>query len=334
MTINLTTALPAPATATVGPGLEDIALGAARTEQHHVVEAVLRGVAEWAGRELFYAPVLGGLTNSNWRITVAGKPSRYFMKIPGKGSETYIDRVASHEATRRAGQMGIGPEVVSFDPNTGIETIEFLEGYRALTNGDLKDPAVAHDIISLYKRFNGVERLTATKTVLDMVDEHLAHAETLGVRLPAEFFRIRTEYDVAKRALLASGLDIVPCHNDPMPGNFLVAPQRAMKLVDFEFSSNNERAYELAVMATEMFYDEPMMMECIEDFYGSTSWSVVSRVQVCSALADLKWGLWAVVNAHLTTDWDFDYHKYGLWKLLRCRAKMGDPRWGQWVAGL
>jgi thiamine kinase-like enzyme len=134
--------------------------------------------------------------------------------------------------------------------------------------------------------------------------------------------------------MTASGLDLVPCHNDPMPGNFLIAPGKPMKLVDYEFSSNNDRAYELAVMVTEMFYGEQQTLELIEDFYGTADWSMTSRVHVCSALADIKWGLWGCVNHQLTSAWDFDYHKYGIWKLMRARMKMADPRWALWVNAL
>jgi hypothetical protein len=67
-------------------------------------------------------------------------------------------------------------------------------------------------------------------------------------------------------------------------------------------------------------------MELIEDFFGRPEYSMVSRVQVCCFLADVKWGLWGCVNQRLSDAWGVDYHKYGLWKLARARIKMSDPR--------
>jgi thiamine kinase-like enzyme len=154
------------------------------------------------------------------------------------------------------------------------------------------------------------------------------------VRLPDDAELVLGEYQVAKRALLASGLDLAACHNDPMPGNFLVADDKPMKLVDYEFASNNERAYELALLTTEMFYTEEQIVELVEDFYGGADFSLLARVQVCGALADTKWGLWACVNQQLSSAWDFDYHKYGCWKLMRARLKMSDPRWPFWLKAL
>jgi thiamine kinase-like enzyme len=310
------------------------ALGTARNETERQVEAAVAAIDPWRGKRIDYAPVLGGLQNSNWRITVEGTDTRYFLKIPGAGSDTFIDRVLANEAARRAGEKGIGAEVVHFDPGSGVEVIEFLEGYRACTNGDFKDVAIPHQIIDIYRVLHEGELLTVTKTMFDMIDEHLAQAGELGVRLPDDAELILGEYQTAKSALLASGLDLAACHNDPMPGNFLVADDKPMKLVDYEFASNNERAYELALLTTEMFYTEERTIELVEDFYGRTEFSLLARVQVCGALADTKWGLWACVNQQLSSAWDFDYHKYGCWKLMRARLKISDPRWPFWLKAL
>jgi thiamine kinase-like enzyme len=310
------------------------AVGTARNDAERSVETAVAAVEAWRGKDVEYAPVFGGLQNSNWRITVGGNDTRYFLKIPGAGSETFIDRGLANEAARRAGEKGIGPELVHFAPDTGVEIIEFLEGYRACTNGDFKDMAIPHQIIDIYRVLHEGELLTVTKTMFDMIDEHLAQATELGVRLPEDADLILGEYGVAKQALLASGLDLAACHNDPMPGNFLVADGKPMKLVDYEFASNNERAYELALLTTEMFYTDEQIIDLVEDFYGRADFTLLARVQVCGALADTKWGLWACVNQQLSSAWDFDYHKYGCWKLMRARLKMSDPRWPFWLKAL
>lgn len=312
----------------------DRTMGSARSAVERRVEDVLSQIERWQGRTLTYAPVLGGLMNSNWRITVEGLDTRYFLKIPGDGSDAFIDRTLANEATRRAGERGIGAEVVHFDSTTGVEVIEFLEGYRACTNGDFKRPEVPVEIIGIYRNLHDGGLLSGTKTMFDMIEEHLDQAREIGVNLPVDADLILGEYQQAKAALLASGLDLVACHNDPMPGNFLVADGKPMRMVDYEFASNNERAYELALLIVEMFYAEEQALELIEQFYGNTDFATQARVQVCCALADTKWGLWAVVNQQLNTTWDFDYHKYGLWKLMRARMKMSDPRWAYWLTAI
>jgi thiamine kinase-like enzyme len=141
-------------------------------------------------------------------------------------------------------------------------------------------------------------------------------------------------YNQAKSAFLASGLDLVPCFNDPMPGNFLISAEtgapRPMKLIDYEFASNNERSYELGVLFAEMFFDEKLTEALIEQYLGEVRPQMIARVILNRALADMKWASWAVVNRKLNS-WDFDYQKYGVWKYMRAHDVMYDPRWDSWL---
>jgi thiamine kinase-like enzyme len=308
-------------------------LGQGETPAEKSLEAAIASVPEWKNRSTTYAPIVGGLMNGNFRVSVDGEARRYFVKVPGAGSEKFIDRKAAHAAATSAFRMGIGPEVIFFDPETGVEAFEFLEGYRASTNADFRNEQVQSAVIGLYKAFNSGPPLPLTKTVFDMIDEHFAQARELGSHLPTDFPWLERRYEEAKAAMLASGLDLVPCFNDPMPGNFLQKPGAPMKLIDCEFTSNNERAYELGVFIGEMFYPEGRSLELIEQYYGDVKPATVARVNVARMLADIKWASWAIVNRKLSS-WDFDYQKYGAWKYMRARSLLFDPRWEVWLRKL
>jgi thiamine kinase-like enzyme len=308
-------------------------VGEAATDQERAVEEVIRRVPQWSGRDVRYSMIVGGLLNSNWWVSVEGEDRRFFVKIPGPGSARFIDRKAANAAARQAHQLGVGPEVVLFDASDGVEVCEYLEGYRACTNADFAEPDIQLGVIGLYKTFNSGDRLPLDKTIFDMIDEHFQQARDLGAHLPEDFDWLVRRYEEAKAAMLASGLDIVPCFNDPMPGNFLIKPGAPMRLVDYEFASNNERAYELGVFVGEMFFPEDRTLELIEAYYGDAKPSVVARVFVMRALADIKWASWAIVNRKLS-EWDFDYQKYGVWKYMRARSMIYDPRWEFWLRSL
>jgi len=122
-------------------------LGEAASEPEHTLEQAVARVAPWQGRQIRYASLVGGLMNQNWVIDVAGDTRRYFVKVPGAGSEMFIDRLAANEAARNAHAIGVAPEVVFFDPADGLEISEFLDGYRACTNADFSAPAIQLPVI-------------------------------------------------------------------------------------------------------------------------------------------------------------------------------------------
>jgi thiamine kinase-like enzyme len=308
-------------------------LGDARDPDEFAIEAAIGRVPDWTGQAVRYKMLVGGLNNRNWLITVDGHARRYFVKVPGPGTEKFIDRAVAHQAAVNAHAMGLAPEVVYFDPSDGLEVHEFLEGYAACTNADFENPSIQEAVIASYRQLNAGPKLGLTKTIFEMIEEHWRDARDLGALLPHDFPWLMQQYEKAKSAFMASGLDLVPCFNDPMPGNFLVSPGQPMKIVDFEFASNNERAYELGVLLGEMFFSEQRSLELIEAYYGQVRQETVARVWIGRALADIKWGGWAIQNRMLT-DWDFDYQKYGDWKVARARSVILDPRWEWWLRSI
>ena len=309
-------------------------VGEARNTHEANVEAAIARVAQWRGRAAQYASLVGGLMNQNWLVEIEGETRRFFVKVPGAGSEMFINRVTANEAARNAHGLGVAPEVIFFDASDGLEVSEFLEGYRACTNADFGDAAIRTDALALYRRVHAGPRLQQTKTIFDMIDEHIAQGRELGSAFPVDMPWLEHRYAQAKAAFLAAGLDIVPCFNDPMPGNFLISADssapKPMRLIDYEFASNNERSYELGVLFAEMFYDEQLTEDLVAEYLGERRADMVARVVINRALADLKWASWAVVNRRLNT-WDFDYQKYGVWKYMRARDIMFDPRWEAWL---
>ena len=57
---------------------------------------------------------LGGLTNLVFRV------GDKCLRIPGKGTEEYIDRINEMMATEAVAYAGVGPDILFADPTSGI----------------------------------------------------------------------------------------------------------------------------------------------------------------------------------------------------------------------
>lgn len=305
-------------------------LGEATSEAERRIEAAILGIPAWRERLAFYQPVYGGISNANWRVSVEGAPVDYFVKIPGDGTEMFIDRRAAIDAGRKASHLGIGPKVLELADGLPIEITEFVTDRRSCTHSDFQDPVVRHAVIGAYRTFHGGELLLGTKTIFDMIEEHINQVRSLGGWLPPDFSWIMCEYETAKTRLIASGLDIVPSFNDPMAGNFMIDGRKTIMLIDYEYASNNDRCYDLGIWFGEMFYPANIELELIEDYFGKVEPQTVARIAVHKALADVKWALWSMVQQKVSS-LEFDYFKYGVWKLLRLRTLMRDPRWVEYL---
>ncbi|QOG08267.1 phosphotransferase [Aureimonas sp. OT7] len=310
-----------------------IAVGHAATEAERMLEGAVAEVAPWHNRAIHYAPVTGGISNVNWRVAVDGEPHDYFVKIPGRGTEMFIDRAAARAASRQAEDIGLGPRTFDYLDRLDVEIAQFVEGRRPSTHRDFAAPAMRAEAMRVYRQFHAAPLLPLTKTVFDMIDEHDRQAADLGARLPPDHAWLSRQYRIARQALEASGLDLVPCFNDPMPGNFLIGDDGTILLIDFEYASNNDRMYDLAIWSSEMFFPESVERSLIELYFGQCTESLHARLVVHKALADIKWSTWAMVQNRLST-LEFDFYKYGIWKHMRARSIMSDPRWPHYLKAL
>ncbi|CUX65267.1 MULTISPECIES: choline/ethanolamine kinase family protein [Agrobacterium] len=308
-------------------------LGTARSDAERALEAAIIQVKPWEGRRLRYRPVSGGISNTNFRIEVEGDDLGYFLKIPGRGTEMFINRKAAAAASKQAEAIGVGPKTFDYLDHLDIEIAEFIDGRRASTHKDFADPAIRNEAVRVYRQFHEAPTLPLTKTVFDMIEEHFDQVRALGGHWPLDHDWLFRSYKHARAALEASGLDLVPCFNDPMPGNFLIGDDKSIKLIDFEYASNNERLYDLAIWSGEMFYSEDIDCEIIEEYFGLYNKASHARFIVHKALADIKWSTWAMVQNRIST-LDFDFYKYGIWKHMRARSIIHDPRWPLFLKAL
>ncbi|KQU16428.1 choline kinase [Methylobacterium sp. Leaf94] len=304
-------------------------MGEGRGAPEQALEAILARVPAWAGTPLRYRAVSGGISNTNWRVQ-AGEGIDVFLKVPGRGTKMFIARDAAHEASRRAEACGFGVAVLDYLPEDGVEIFAFLDDFRASSNLDFLRPVVRQNAVRALRAFNDAPALTLTKTIFDMIEEHVGQVEAVGGRVPQDAAFLMRRYGQAKAALLASGLDLVPCMNDTLAGNFMLDGQDQVRLVDFEYASNNERAYELALWFDEMAFPAAVEREMIEAYWGRWTPQIDARTAVLKALGDLKWATWAMIQERVST-LDFDYYKYGTWKLARARTLFHHPDWPRWL---
>ena len=290
------------------------------------IESVIARIDDWQGKNLRYAFVPGGLANMNWRVRVDGAEQDFIVKIPGEGTELFIDRAVAHDAAVKAHAVGISPQIHYYLEDERVEVATFLADVRTGNNGDFLIPAVRMNALRVLRDFHTVAPLNTTKTLFDMIDEHFQQVDEVSAPEPPDIAWLKAEYRRARSALEASGLDLVPCMNDTVAANFLIDDSDRVWLIDYDYASMNDRAYELALWFGEMFFTPDQEAELIEEYFGSLDQQAVARIAVYKGLADIKWSTWAMIQ-HRISEIDFDFFKYGHWKHMRARIALHDPRW-------
>ena len=118
-------------------------IDAAKSDAERAVEAAIAEIPAWRGRDIAYRPVSGGISNTNWRIDVEGETGSFFLKMPGRGTEMFIDRKAAQAASRQAEAIGLGPRTYDYLAHRDIEIAEFIADRHPSTHRDFSDPSCA-----------------------------------------------------------------------------------------------------------------------------------------------------------------------------------------------
>ena len=292
------------------------------------LEDYLCKIKQWNKDFLIYEPIGGGITNLNWHVINKENNKEYFIKIPGLGTEIFIDRKASLEANSLAAEIGLGPKVYDYLSDYGVEIYDFLKDYSTCTNSSFEDLNITKKVLDGYKRFHSSGKLSIVKSGIDLVEDHFQQLSEFKCEHPEDFEFLKYNFNVAKEKLLSAGLDLAPCFHDPIAGNFLFSQKGELKMVDFEYSFQGDRFYDLAVFFGEMFFSEDIEEELLKEYFGESNEVIKSKIYIYKAIADIKWASWAFIQDKLST-LDFDFYKYGALKYLRARSFIINDNWSK-----
>ncbi|RWK26256.1 MAG: LPS biosynthesis choline kinase [Mesorhizobium sp.] len=260
---------------------------------------------------------LGGLTNLVYR---AGD---ICLRIPGKGTEEYINRANEAVAAYEAAKAGVSPEVLHVDAGTGIMATRFVAGAETMSPEKFKtrkgSPARAGE--AFRKLHNSGAVFPFRFELFAMIDDYLKVLSTKDVALPPGYHDVVREAAVVREALAAHPIQLAACHCDPLCENFLDTGER-MWIVDWEYSGMNDPLWDLGDLSVEGgFYaaqDEEMMRAY---FGGEAKPAERGRIVIYKAMCDLLWTLWGLIQLANNNPVD-DFRAYADGRFARCKALM------------
>jgi len=276
---------------------------------------------------------LGGLTNLVFRVDHAGE--QYVLRIPGKGTEEYINRANEAQAAREAARAGVSPDVLHFDDKTGVMVTRLVDGAVTMSPENFKtmpgSPARAGEVFR--KLHASGAKFNFRFELFAMIDDYLKVLSTKDVALPEGYHDVLKQAESVRAALNARPLPNVACHCDPLCENFLDVGSR-MWIVDWEYSGMNDPMWDLGDLAVEGQFDALQEEEMIAAYFGGApSPGERGRIVIYKAMCDLLWTLWGLIQ-HANKNPVDDFWAYSLNRFGRCKALMATDDFPRHVAAV
>jgi thiamine kinase-like enzyme len=292
--------------------------------QHLLEPGILEAVPQLAGRPHGHWRLerLGGITNRTY--LVVGPDTSYVLRVAAPTTR-YLDRAAEAHNAGVAGRLGIAPAVLHADDR--LLLTEYLPDSRQLRLDDLHRPERLDQVADLLRRLQaGPEPFRGHRHPFGEIDRYLAmHPDPRSAEL-------RRRADPIAAALAAAPLRPVPAHVDTTAANFLVCPDRSLRLVDWEFSAMTDPCWDIAAVLTQLPFAAERTRRFAARVLGRADAAILARVALFRAAMFLVAGSWCAMEAALRHDAELDRMAQAY--LDRCAEALADPEIPRWIAEL
>ncbi len=276
---------------------------------------------------------LGGLTNRVYKIESGGEP--FVLRIPGEGTEAYIDRKVEAHNARVAAEAGVSARVLFFDEADGLMLARFLKGTITMSpESFVTTPGAPARAAEALKRMHDCGKEFRFRFELfSMIDDYLSMLDKLGATLPDGYHDLVEEAEAVRRVLKQRPNPLAPCHCDPLAENFLDDGER-MWIVDWEYSGMNDPIWDLGDLSVEAGFEEAHDREMMQAYCGEVVPPAThGRMVIYKAMCDLLWTLWGLIQ-HANKNPAEDFWAYSINRFERCKRLMSSGDFSRYLAAL
>lgn len=194
--------------------------------------------------------LLGGM--SNYTYVIESEGIKYTFRVPGENAFHFVDREIELNNIRLVEPLGITNETIYLDLESGIKIAKYVEG-KVLSTLDRhaylkqvsKTLKVIHNSgLKANNDYDPVGRLTKYEALNHHQLERYYTLKSTWLKL----------YEGYKQD------ELVLCHGDAQPSNFVIIGDEAM-VVDFEFTGNNDAYYDIACYGNIDFNDAIALLD-------------------------------------------------------------------------
>jgi thiamine kinase-like enzyme len=288
------------------------------------LEEVLEAVPELRNAQVV-EPLTGGLTNTNYKVTTAA--GCFVVRISGKDTSLLaIDRENEVHNTVAAAETGVGAPFVAALPEHDALVLGFLEGEvmdaEKMRRGDRLGTAA-----DACRRLHGGRRFLHDFDMFEIQPRYRAIVRERGYRLPERYDAFEPQIREIEHAMRVRPEPTVPCNNDLLAENFIDVGDE-MRLIDYEYSGNNEPSFELGNVWSESNLSLAQLDELVARYYGRPLRNKVARARLWGLMSKYGWTLWGSIQAGIS-DLDFDFWGWAMEKYERAVEELDGPLFEQ-----
>ena len=292
-----------------------------------VIEDTVLKIEDWKGKNVSIEPLSGGLTNTNYKVRVDGTP--FFVRVPGESTELLaVNRENEHFNSKAAAKAGVGPKVLYHLPEFNMMVLEFIDG-KTMSKDALNVPGMPTRMAQAIKTLHAGPRFLTDFNMFRLTEYYLKICDERSISIPDGYLERMPTVRQIEKAMSVNPLPTVPCNNDLLAENY-IDDGKSLRLIDYEYSGNNDPCFELGNTCQEMEFDEARIQEVCATYFGHISVSMIARMKLNMIMSDVGWGLWAAIQEKISTI-EYDFWGWAIERWGRAVQKMDSEEFPVWL---
>jgi len=295
-------------------------------------EAAVARIDEWRGKDVEWEEIGGGITNHNYLVTVdGGRGGTYVLRVPGAGTDAFIDRARELGNHRSAAAAGVSPPLLHVLEPEMCTVVPFITGETMHPDTLAGHPDRLEKVVDVIRTYHDGATFSNDTSVFPMIRDYLKKAADVDAWFPPDWPDLMDVGAEIEEAMRRDAPAPVACHNDLLSENFILGDDGTMWLIDWEYGGMNDPYFDLGDFCVEhpLTRDEERLV--ITRYCGELQEHRFHRMLLHKITADLWWSIWAFIQERVSK-LDFDFRTYGNGRLDRLRANAGDPEYPTWLA--
>ena len=179
------------------------------------------------------------------------------------------------------------------------------------------------DVLESVPELHGARRFRDDFDMFEIQRGYIGVVQERGFRLPDRYLDFEPQVRAVEAAMRRRAEPTVPCNNDLLAENFIDVGGE-LKLIDYEYSGNNEPSFELGNVWSESNLSLEQLGELVTHYYGAPLRNKVARARLWGLMSKYGWTLWGSIQDSVS-DLDFDFWGWAMEKYDRAVAEFDGP---------
>jgi thiamine kinase-like enzyme len=253
------------------------------------------------------------------------------MRIPGAGTDMFIDRSAERDCMIQAASVGVGPRVAyQIDPE-GVLVIDYVDGEVLHPLSIAGHPDRIMQAVETVRAFHSRAVFKNEINVFHMLRSYAEIAGRIGASLPEKLVSLLGAMDEIEEAMTREPVTHVACHNDLLSENFIVDDKGKMWVIDWEYGGMTDPYFDLGNFVMEHPFSREEESLVVSTYCGGVSDRFFGRMMLYKTVAATWWAVWAMIQRSVSTI-DFDYTEWGMERVMRAERGLSDCDSVRWLA--